>query len=285
MADEERPGKKAKVHNGVEKPGRLAGKVAIVTGGSTGLGRGIALSYAKEGAKVAVFDLTNEQLEGHFDTGDASSTVDAINKSGGEALFFKVDSGGERQVTADAMAAVVEAWGKLDIFVACAGVYCPILPFHEQSAESLDRCYSVQVRGAFVQSQEAVKIMLKQDFGGNIVQLVSTAGLMAHPDQAPYEVSKGAQSQLTRCIATEYGPNNIRCNGICPTWIKTALTSKLFHQPAFKTKFESAIPMKRWGEVDDVAKVAVFLGSDESSFMTGELVRVDGGELLNRFSK
>ncbi|KAM0746027.1 putative alcohol dehydrogenase, zinc-independent [Meredithblackwellia eburnea MCA 4105] len=264
--------------------GRLNGKTAVITGGSTGLGRGIALRFAEEGAKVAIFDLNEGQLTGNFDE-EQSPTAEVIKKTGGDALFFQVDVTADRQITANAMKAVVDKWGKLDIFVPCAGVYCPLVPFHEQTIEALDRCYAVQGRGAFMSSQEAVKLMLKQESGGNVVQLVSTAGLGGHPNQSPYDMSKGAQAQLTRCIASEYGPNKIRCNGICPTWIKTALTAKLHADPAFKELFQGSIPARRWGEIADVANLAVYLGSDESSFLTGELIRVDGGELLSRYTK
>ncbi len=132
--------------------------------------------------------------------------------------------------------------------------------------------------------QEAIKAFLKQGRGGNIVNIVSTAGLQGHPKQSVYNISKGAAANLTRCLAIEYGRDKIRVNGICPTYAKTSLTRALFDDKDFDKAFTEAIPLKRWGEVEDVANLAIFLGSDESSYIHGDLVRIDGGETLCRFS-
>lgn len=138
-----------------------------------------------------------------FEEGDAALT--SGTQAGGEAEFYSVDSTADRSLTTAAMASVVSHWGKVDIFVPCAGVYCPVralaphsasqadarlrqlVPFHEQTLETLDRCYSIQTRGSYMGSQEAVKVMLKQASGGSIVQLVSTAGLGAHPNGSVFK--------------------------------------------------------------------------------------------------
>ena len=127
-------------------------------------------------------------------------------------------------------------------------------------------------------------MFLEQGRGGNIVNIVSTAGLQGHPKQSVYNISKGAAANLTRCLAIEYGRDKIRVNGICPTYAKTSLTRALFDDKDFDKVFTDAIPLKRWGEVADIANLAIFLGSDESSYIHGDLIRIDGGETLCRFS-
>ncbi|MNT72601.1 2-(R)-hydroxypropyl-CoM dehydrogenase [compost metagenome] len=113
---------------------------------------------------------------------------------------------------------------------------------------------------------------------------MSTAGLQGHPWQTVYNISKAAQANMTRCLAIEYGHEGIRVNGICPTYAKTALTRALMEQPGYVDDFSESIPLKRWGEIADVADLAVFLASERSSYIHGALVRIDGGETLSRYS-
>lgn len=185
---------------------------------------------------------------------------------------------------AAAVAKTVEHFGRLDVIVNNAGVYRNGKRSHEFSAEDLDFCYEVNVKGTFFGAQEAIKQFLAQGDGGVIVNLVSTAGLQGHPNQSVYNISKGAQAQLTRCLAIEYGKDGIRTNGICPTFAKTSLTRQLFDDKTFDEFFVDSVPLKRWGEVNDVANLAVFLASEESSYIHGDLVRIDGGETLCRYS-
>jgi NAD(P)-dependent dehydrogenase (short-subunit alcohol dehydrogenase family) len=165
-----------------------------------------------------------------------------------------------------------------------AGIFRAGKRLHEFSEEDLDICFDVNAKGTFFGSQEAVKQFLTQGDGGVIVNLVSTAGLQGHPNQSVYNISKGAQANLTRCLAIEYGKDKIRVNGICPTYAKTALTRELFDDTDFDTSFTDSIPLKRWGEIEDVANLAVFLSSDESSYIHGDLIKIDGGETLCRYS-
>ena len=155
---------------------------------------------------------------------------------------------------------------------------------HEFSEEDLDVCFDVNCKGSFFGAQSAIRQFLAQGDGGNIINLVSTAGLQGHPSQSVYNISKGAQAQLTRCLAIEYGKDGIRTNGICPTFAKTSLTRALFDDKDFDEFFVETVPLKRWGEVDDIAGLAVFLASDESSYIHGDLIRIDGGETLCRYS-
>lgn len=262
---------------------RLKNKVAIITGSSSGFGRGIAMAYALQGAKVIVSDIHEEPNQGGFEDNPLLSTAAAIEKAGGQAHYVACDVTQQDQV-AHLVEQAVKQYGGLDIMVNNAGIYRAGKLAHEFSVEDLDACWNVNVKGSWFGAQEAIKVFLKQGRGGNIVNIVSTAGLQGHPKQSVYNISKGAAANLTRCLAIEYGQNNIRVNGICPTYAKTSLTRALFDDKDFDKTFTDMIPLKRWGEVDDVANLAVFLASDESSYIHGDLIRVDGGETLCRFS-
>ena len=262
---------------------RLAGKVAIVTGGSSGFGRAIAVAFAAEGAKIVVGDLHPEANKGGFEAHSDVTTVEEIERAGGGAVFVRCDVTRQADVAALVREAVARH-GRLDIMVNNAGIYRIGKLAHEFSEEDLDACWAVNVKVTWFGCQEAIRQFLAQGQGGNIINLVSTAGLQGHPRQSVYNISKGGQANLTRCLAIEYGPNGIRVNGICPTYAKTSMTRALFDEKDFDTFFTQSIPLKRWGETADIANLAVFLASDESSYIHGDLVRIDGGETLCRYS-
>ncbi|HTF54030.1 MAG TPA: SDR family oxidoreductase [Pseudonocardia sp.] len=262
---------------------RVQGKVAVVTGASSGFGRGIAKALAAEGAKVVVGDVHEHPNAGGFEDDPALTTVEAIQKAGGRATYVSCDVTKADQVEALVAAAVAE-FGRLDVFVNNAGIYRNGKRLHEFTEADLDVCYEVNAKGSFFGAQSAVRQFLAQGDGGVIINLVSTAGLQGHPNQSVYNISKGAQANLTRCLAIEYGKDGVRVNGICPTYAKTSLTRQLFDDQDFDRVFTESIPLKRWGEVDDIAQLAVFLASDESSYIHGDLIKVDGGETLCRYS-
>jgi NAD(P)-dependent dehydrogenase (short-subunit alcohol dehydrogenase family) len=262
---------------------RLQDKVIVVTGSASGLGRGIAAACAAEGAKVVVSDIHADPNAGGFEADGDLTAVEAIEKAGGQAVYIGADVSKHDQV-ADLISKTVEKYGRLDVMVNNAGVYRVGKRVHEFSEEDLELCWSVNAKGSFFGAQEAVKQFLAQGDGGVIINVVSTAGLGGHPTQVVYNMSKGAQAQLTRCLAVDYGKDNIRVNGICPTYAKTSLTRDLFDDKDFDSFFTDSIPLKRWAEVEDVANLAVFLASDESSFIHGDLIKVDGGEQLGRYN-
>ncbi|KAK5080867.1 hypothetical protein LTR05_008183 [Lithohypha guttulata] len=268
---------------------RLQDKVVVITGGSSGFGRASALLFAAEGASVVVADVLEKPLAKGFENDLEHSTADVIRSNGGRATFVKCDVTKANEVDAAVAAAVLE-FGRLDVMFNNAGIYRGGKLLDQFTEADLDVTYNVNVKGTFFGVQSAVRQFRKQEKNpktaqrGIIVNLVSTAGLQGHPSQSVYNISKGAQANLTRCAAIEYGQEGIRVNGICPTYAKTALTRDLFDNMEFMRTFTESVPLKRWGETDDVANLALFLASDESSYIHGDLIRIDGGETLCRYS-
>jgi NAD(P)-dependent dehydrogenase (short-subunit alcohol dehydrogenase family) len=255
----------------------LDGKVVVITAGSTGFGRGIAVLLARHGARVAIGDLREDPTPGNFDERPDLTTVQLIEQSGGQAAYHRCDVTRQADVAA-LVEAAVERFGRLDVIVNNAGVYRGGAPLHELSEEALDACLNVMVKGSWFGAQEAIKVFLRQQQGGNIINIVSTAGLRAHHFQTPYNIAKAGQANLTRCIALDYGPYGIRANGICPTYMKTAMSRGAADDPITSSGIEQLIPLGRWGAISDVANLALFLASDESSFINGALIPLDGGE-------
>lgn len=268
--------------------GRLKDKVVVITGGSSGFGRASAELFARNGAKIVVADITEKPLSGGFEQNLEASTVEVITSAGGQATFVKCDVTKASDVEA-AVQTAVEAYGRLDVMFNNAGIYRGGKLMDEFTEADLQACFDVNVKGTFFGTQSAVRQFRRQGRGsngmaGNIINLVSTAGLGGHPKQSVYNISKGAQANLTRCAAIEYGHEGIRVNGICPTYAKTALTRELFDNLEFMRSFAESVPLKRWGEADDIAQLALYLASDESSYVHGALIRIDGGETLSRYS-
>jgi NAD(P)-dependent dehydrogenase (short-subunit alcohol dehydrogenase family) len=256
---------------------RLAGKVAVVTAGSTGFGRAIATTFARHGAKVVIGDIREDGADGNFDEHPELSTVKFIESFGGEAAFRVCDVRQQPQV-ASLVAAAVDRFGRLDVFVNNAGVYRGGRHMHEMGEAALDDCFDVLVKGSWFGAQEAIKAFLRQGGGGNIINVASTAGLRAHHRQTPYNMAKAAQASLTQCLAIDYARHGIRTNAICPTYAKTAMSRAAVDDPASSAAIRSVIPLGRWGDAQDVANFALFLASDESSFINGALLPLDGGE-------
>lgn len=256
----------------------LPGKVAVVTGGSSGFGRGIAVAFGRAGMKVVVGDVTEQTAAGNFDEAPELSTVELIRRDGGEGSFTVCDV----TKVADAAALIhraVQQFGRIDLVVNNAGVWRGGA-FHEVPEAAFDACANVLVKGSWLVGQAAIRQFLAQGGGGNVINIVSTAGLRPHVGQPAYNVAKAAQANLTRCMALEYGREGIRVNGICPTWMKTGMSRGGFESPDFTQVVERVVPLGRWGEIDDVVELALFLASDASAFINGALIPLDGGETL-----
>lgn len=259
---------------------QLQGRVAIVTGASSGFGRGIAVRYARAGANVVIADLVEETAPGNFDERPDLSTAALIRETGGEALFVKCDVSRKDDMEAAISQAMV-TFGQLDILVNNAGVWRGMTLFHESTEADFDACFNVIVKGTFHASRAALKIFVDQR-SGVIVNIVSTAGLRVYPLQLAYNSAKHAQIGMTRSLALEYGPSGVRVNAICPTGMKTSMNRSAFETPAISEAVKRSRALGRWGEINEVSEVALFLASEAASFVHGSIIPVDGGELLGQ---
>jgi NAD(P)-dependent dehydrogenase (short-subunit alcohol dehydrogenase family) len=248
---------------------RLSGKVALITGGGTGIGRAIALAFAREGASVAVAGRRLEKLR---------EVISEIQKQGGAGLAMECDVTRARDVER-AVKGTVERFGRLNVLVNNAGT------LHVSTVEGIreeewDRVMTVNVKGPFLMSR-AVLPEFRKCSGGVIVNIGSVLGLVAMQDRAAYCASKGGVTMLTKAMAIDHGHENIRVNCICPSIVETELVKGLFdasEQGEARRKGRLAlIPLGRFGQPADVAEMAVFLASEESSWLTGAAIPLDGG--------
>jgi len=247
--------------------GRLSGKVAIVTGTASGIGQAIAKLFAREGAKVFAVD---------FEEQAGKQTVQNIISEGGEATFVKADVTKSNEVQ-NFVKTAVQKYGKLDILVNNVGI-SPTGNVVETTEEVWDKIIDTNLKGVYLGSKYAIPEMKN---GGVIVNMASISGLVARPGEAGYDASKGGVLMLTRAMALDHASQNIRVNCVCPGTIWTPLIRKIVEESPnpteSKKKFESLHPMGRLGTPEEVAYAALFLASDESSFVTGSALVVDGG--------
>jgi len=245
--------------------GRLEGKVALITGAGSGIGRASAERFAAEGARVAVVDLKG-----------AEGTVAAIEAAGGEALALATDIGDEEAVTAMAEVAL-ERFGKVDVLMNNAGTLDDYLPAAEMPTEVWDRVLAVNLYAHFFTSRALLPQMVERGAGA-IVNVSSTAGLNGGNGGAAYTTSKHAVIGFTRQLCFDYARKGIRCNVLCPGAVETGMTKEIFASPdaAVMEAVESA-PIGRWAQPDELASAALFLASDEASFVNGAVYVVDGG--------
>lgn len=246
---------------------RLNGKVALITGGATGIGKTTAIRFANEGAKVVVTDI-NEA--------GASETAAQIKATGGEAIAFRHDVSSEdnwKQIVEDA----VKAYGTIDILFNNAGIYV-IKPLFETSIEDWNRMMSINVTGVFLGMKHVIPVMVKQK-KGSVINASSIAGLAGSPGHTMYGASKGAVRIMTKDAAMEFATLGVRVNSIHPGYINTAMVeyaSETTKQS--KEQLGQAVsPMGHVGSTEDVSNLVLFLASDESSYITGAEHVIDGG--------
>lgn len=248
---------------------RVAGRVAIVTGAASGIGKASAIRLAEEGASVVCADL-NES--------GAQETAAEISGQGGVASANAIDISSSKECSS-LVDATVAQYGAIDILVNNAGVNLPGV-FHEVTDETIARTLNVNVAGAMYLTRAAIPHMLKNS-RGSIINMSSVNGLVSEPFLSVYSASKGAIVMLTRGIALDYAKTGIRCNAICPGWVDTPINHAhakmlggLDHVYSTISSFQ---PIGRPGEPREIAHLVLFLASDESSFITGSIISADGG--------
>jgi len=248
--------------------GRLNEKVALVTGGGSGIGRASALAYAKEGARVVVADVNVER---------GQDTVRAIESAGGQALFVRADVSKRADVEA-MINTTVESYGQLDCAFNNAGIEGAVgTPIADYPEDSWDKVMDINLKGVWLCMKYELAQMLKQG-SGTIVNTASVAGLVGGPFGSAYYASKHGVVGLTKAGAIEYGKSGIRVNAGCPGVIRTEMADRLIND---NQQIESAVtslhPLGRLGTPEEVAHMVVWLSSDDASFVTGQAMAVDGG--------
>jgi NAD(P)-dependent dehydrogenase (short-subunit alcohol dehydrogenase family) len=248
---------------------RLTGKVALVTGAARGIGRGIALRFAQEGAKVGVLDVQTDACQ---------QVVNEIMQSGGEAIALPASVSDEAQVERS-LTVLRDYFGICNVLVNNAAVL-PTGSLHETSPADFERCIAVNLRGTYLVSRAVIPGML-QAGRGSIIHMASVTGILGLPGIAIYSATKGALIALARAMSTDYARQGIRVNAVSPGTIDSPMLHDFLAAQSspelFRQQFDAIHPIGRVGQIDEVASVFVFLASDESSFVTGANYTVDGG--------
>ncbi len=245
-------------------PGRVEGKIALVTGAGSGIGRATALTFAREGAKVAVADM---------DSSGGEETVRLIKDSGSDATFIKVDVSQESEVKA-MVDNVVSVYGRLDCAHNNAGIEGAVAPMAEYKIEDWNKVIAVNLTGVWLCLKHEISQMLKQD-GGAIVNTASISGLIGDKNMCAYNASKHGVNGLSKGAAVEYSRQGIRVNSVCPGVIRTSMVERLIASGA---QSETDLgPMGRLARPEEIGEVVVWLCSDAASFVTGHTMAADGG--------
>lgn len=239
---------------------KLENKVAIVTGAGVGIGRGIALALAGEGYSVVVADINQENCQ---------KVADELAKSGAESLAVKCDVSSSADV-AELFAKTTEQFGRVDVLVNNAGIY-PFVPFEKMQESDWDKVMDINLKSIFLCSKEASQIMPE---GGRIINISSIASLMGFSGLVHYCASKGGVNGMVRALALELAPKKITVNAIAPGAIQTP-GAQMTEESQKQTI--TMIPLKRIGQPEDIANAVVFLASEKSSYITGQVIVVDGG--------
>jgi NAD(P)-dependent dehydrogenase (short-subunit alcohol dehydrogenase family) len=254
---------------------QFKGKVAVVTGAASGIGRGAALVFAQEGAKVIV--TTDSNIKG------GEETVNLIKSAGGEAAFVKCDVTKEKDVE-NMVAQAVAKYGSLDFAFNNAGIgpdgkRVPFVNIVDFSQELWDQTIGINLTGVFLCTKHEMKQMMKQKSGGSIVITSSIGAFRSVPGFAAYDASKSGIFGLARCAALEGAKNGIRVNTVCPGPIQNTLLNQYLVEtnPIMKTQMATMIPMGRVGEPEDIAGAVMYFCSDASKFVTGQILSIDGG--------
>ncbi len=247
----------------------LEGKVGLVTGGTSGIGRDSAILFAKSGAKVVIAG--RRDVEGN-------ETVDRIRAIGGDGVFVKADVSKAAEVEA-LVQRTVETFGRLDIAFNNAGIEGHWLPITEQSEEDWDRTIDINLKGVWLCLKYEIRQMSKQGDGGAIVNMASVAGLMGLAGAATYSASKHGVIGLTKSAALENARSGIRVNVVCPAVIETPMAERAYQDPGIHKFVLGLHPIGRFGRPEEIAEAVVWMCSDRASFLTGQSLVLDGGLL------
>lgn len=246
----------------------LKGQVALVTGGSRGIGEAIALGLAEAGVDVAVASRKLPELE---------NVAQEVRKLGRRSLAVSANTGRSQDI-AYLVQKVMAEFGRIDILINNAGTNPVLGPVLDEDERAWDLTFNVNVKGYFLLAQAVCRIM-KEQGGGKIVNLASHAGITPHPDIGVYSVTKAAIIMLTKVLAQEWGEYNIRVNSIAPGVIQTRFSTALWTIPKYRQRTDDNTALHRIGQPEEIVGAALFLASDASSYVTGETIVVDGGFL------
>ena len=252
-----------------ELEGRLDGKVALVTGGTSGIGRDTAILFAKAGAKVAIAG--RREAEGQ-------ETVELVRAAGGDGVFVRADVSKASEVEA-LIKNTVERFGRLDVAFNNAGIEGVWVPIVRQSEADWDRTIEINLKGVWLCLKYEIRQMLRQGDGGAIVNMSSITGLIGTAGAATYSASKHGVIGLTKSAALETARTGIRINAVCPAVIETPMGDRLFGSPAAHKYVLGCHPIGRFGKPMEIAEAVVWMCSDRASFMTGQSLVLDGGFL------
>ena len=253
---------------------RLQGKSVLITGASSGIGQATALRFAAEGANVAI------NYRGSAEQAEATRVMAAAAREGGGGTEIVVQADVSKEDEVKRMfATTIQAFGRLDVLINNAGIQKPT-PSHELEAADFDKVISVNLRGPFLCSREALRHFLSRPGGGVILNNSSVHQLIPKPKYLSYSVSKGGLGNLTRTLALEYADRGIRVNAVGPGAVVTPINSAWIDNPKARGEVESHIPEGRAATADEIASVFVFLASDEASYITGQIVYACGGLTL-----
>ncbi|OUM87880.1 MAG: short-chain dehydrogenase [Bacillus thermozeamaize] len=246
---------------------QFVGKVALVTGGGSGIGRATSLAFAKKGAKVVIVGRTREKIV---------ETQEMIRDLGGEAIAVQADVSSDEQVR-KMIQTIIDQFGRLDFACNAAGIGGKLIPTADVTEEDFDFTLAINLKGVWLCMKYQIHQMLKQGSGA-IVNISSINGLTGTPNAAIYSASKSGVISLTKSAALEYAKSNIRINAVCPGAIRTPMLEQVINKTGMTiSQYESQIPINRIGDPNEIAHSVVWLCSDEASYITGHIMVIDGG--------